>query len=423
MKKNSESGALLTIGVIVLILAVIAAVSFSGDKLMTDPVPVPKKTEAPSSLPTPQPAADAQDPQTEPAPEEEVQPRTHTDFAAIYALHDPEEVVMTVDGRDVTWQDYFFAFYSQAYSMEQNFEMYQYYGVALGWQDQADEEGHSFAELVASLSEENLRQIFIAETLAEEEKVSLLPEEEEAIQADHQELIVRSCGEDGTEEQLFQMLWEEHWLSREMYWRVMRYDTQIQAIGRSLYGEEGSLLPEQQVLDWMEEQSIVSADHILISTIDAETNQRLDEAAAEEKAELARQIAGELQAIEDPAELEARFQELKAEHGEDPGAEEGGYVFGPGVMVQDFYDGTQALEIGQVSDPVQTSYGYHVILRRPLHADDVVLTTSGERSARSLMAQSLFNALMQERYDAQVIAYAPGFEAPSVLDYQVADEP
>ena len=413
----------LLIALFILGLAVIAAVSFSGDKLMADPVPVPEKTEAPSSLPTPQPAADAQDPQTEPAPEEEVQPRTHTDFAAIYALHDPEEVVMTVDGRDVTWQEYFFAFYSQADNMEQTFEMYQYYGMAVGWQDQADEEGHSYAELVAALGEQDLRQILLAETLAKEGNVSLLPEEEEAVQADHQNLIARFCGEDGTEEQLFQMLWEERWLSREMYWQILRYDALLQASLRGLYGEEGSLLTEQQVLDWMEEQSIVSADHILISTIDAETNQRLDEAAAEEKAELARQIAGELQAIEDPAELEARFQELKAEHGEDPGAEEGGYVFGPGVMVQDFYDGTLALEIGQVSDPVQTSYGYHVILRRPLHADDVVLTTSGERSARSLMAQSLFNALMQERYDAQVIAYAPGFEAPNVLDYQVADEP
>ena len=46
MKKNSESGALLTIGVIVLILAVIAAVSFSGDKLMTDPDAYRKASDA-----------------------------------------------------------------------------------------------------------------------------------------------------------------------------------------------------------------------------------------------------------------------------------------------------------------------------------------------------------------------------------------
>ena len=29
------------------------------------------------------------------------------DYDAIFALHQPEEVVMTIDGRDVTWQDYF----------------------------------------------------------------------------------------------------------------------------------------------------------------------------------------------------------------------------------------------------------------------------------------------------------------------------
>jgi hypothetical protein len=409
---------------VLVIAALIAALGFGGEKLLADPVRLPEKTEAPSSLPAPQTVLGSQTPQTEPeAALQESASLKQTDFAAIYALLEPDEVVMTIDGREITWQDYFFAFYSQAYSMEQTFEMYQYYGMVVGWGDQADEEGHTYAELVASLGEQDLRQILLAETLAEEENVRLLPEEEEAIQADHQDLIVRFCGEDGTEEQLFQKLWEERWLSRELYWRIMRYDVLTQAVSRSLYGEEGSLLPEEQVLAWMEEQGVVSVDHILISTIDAETNQRLDEAASAEKAELARQLAEELQAIEDPAEREARFLELKAEHGEDPGAEEGGYVFGPGIMVQEFYEGALALEEGAISEPVQTSYGYHVILRRPLRADDTILSVSGEQSARSLMAQILFNERMQERYDAQVIEYAPGFEAPNVLDYQVSVAP
>ena len=43
-----------------------------------------------------------------------------------------------------------------------------------------------------------------------------------------------------------------------------------------------------------------------------------------------------------------------------------GYVFTEGEMVQEFYDGTKALEVGAVSEPVQSSYGYHIIKREAL---------------------------------------------------------
>lgn len=36
------------------------------------------------------------------------------DFAAIYALHQPDEVVAAVDGRDVTWAEYFYWLYRAA---------------------------------------------------------------------------------------------------------------------------------------------------------------------------------------------------------------------------------------------------------------------------------------------------------------------
>ena len=37
--------------------------------------------------------------------------------------------------------------------------------------------------------------------------------------------------------------------------------------------------------------------------------------------------------------------------------------FGPGMMVKPFEDGVLALEVGGVSQPVQTQFGYHLIHR------------------------------------------------------------
>ena len=368
----------------------------------------------------------------EDAPAEDAPAPMRTDYDAIYALHEPDEVVLTVDGQEFTWQDYFFAYYSQAHSMEQAFQMYQQYGLAIGWQDQADQEGHTYAELLGPTAEENLRQISLVEKLAEENGVTLSEEDEKALQEQHR-TAVESYAEaedpenaenpenpenaedlDPAEERFFEHLQEDFRIRPEFYWRITRYGFLVQSLYRELYGEDGEKLPEERVLTWMEEQGIVSADHILISTMD------LDEAGAAEKAALAQQLAEELQGIEDPAAREARFLELKAEYGEDPGAEAGGYVFGPGVMVDEFYQGALALEEGQISDPVQTRYGCHIILRRPLHADDKVYTGTGEQSARSMLAEELFSSMAKERYEVQAVEYAEGFEVPNILDYRVS---
>ncbi len=100
----------------------------------------------------------------------------------------------------------------------------------------------------------------------------------------------------------------------------------------------------------------VRARHILISTIDASTNQPLGEeeaAAAKEKAEelLQRARDGE------------DFATLATENTDDPGSKETGgeYTFGYGKMVPEFETAAFGLEEGEISDLVETAYGYHII--------------------------------------------------------------
>lgn len=47
-----------------------------------------------------------------------------------------------------------------------------------------------------------------------------------------------------------------------------------------------------------------------------------------------------------------------------------GYTFFPGEMVAEFEAATQALAIGEVSDPVESAYGYHIILRLDYTIED-----------------------------------------------------
>ena len=62
------------------------------------------------------------------------------------------------------------------------------------------------------------------------------------------------------------------------------------------------------------------------------------------------------------------FDKLIAQYGQDPGAmySPDGYVFTKGEMVKPFEEASFALEIGEISEPVKSDYGYHIIKREPL---------------------------------------------------------
>lgn len=95
------------------------------------------------------------------------------------------------------------------------------------------------------------------------------------------------------------------------------------------------------------------ASHILLS---------FGVSAADEDKQAAKDKALELQ-----AKLNAnpdRFEELAAKHSEDPGsAAKGGSLgsFGRGSMVKPFEDAAFSMEVGAISDVVESEFGYHII--------------------------------------------------------------
>ena len=59
------------------------------------------------------------------------------------------------------------------------------------------------------------------------------------------------------------------------------------------------------------------------------------------------------------------FPQLAQQHSKCPSRQRGGDLgdFGPGMMVKPFEDATVATPVGQISQPVQTQFGWHLIHR------------------------------------------------------------
>ena len=357
----------------------------------------------------------------EPAAETAVPVEVETlDYEALYALHDPAEVVMIVDGKDVTWGEYFSWLYMSAMQTEQYFVAMANYGVPLKWSDAVGEDGSTYADAAITGGENTLRQLMTILGYAESQGVEASQETLDAVQAQRDSDKLATVGEEGTEEDFAQFL-HSLYRSEEAYQRATMANYINLQNYTDTYGENGEKVSDEQALGYLEENGYLYANHILLTTMDLQTGEALEEAAVAEKEAQAQALAEELQAIQDPEQLVKRFLELKEEYDEDTGktAYPDGYVFLPGEMVAEFEEGVKALADYGVSQPVKTSYGYHVILRLPLTADTVVSydSTGAAVTGRSLFASFDYAAGLDAYLENLSVEYVDDFQAPDLSKY------
>lgn len=342
------------------------------------------------------------------------------DYDALYASHEPDEVVAQINGKDVCWDEYFYWLYYNCAQAENYIGTMANYGLAISWDD-ALEEGsdQSIAEYVVASTGEQIKQMHSIEEFAEENNIVLDEEALAAIEEQVQSTIASVCGEDATEEDFEEYL-AQAYMTRELYDRMNRINTLYQQGYIQLYGETGERVTDETALKYLEDNGYLSANHILFMTIDSTTGDALDDETVAAQEAKAKELAAELQAITDPKELLDRFAELKEEYCEDTGKTTypDGYTFTSGTMMSEFEDACNALEEYQVSDPVLSSYGYHVIIRLPLSPDSVVeYSSSGTPlTGRTLAANMEYGSRLDAQYEKAEFELIPGFSV-NLKDY------
>lgn len=152
------------------------------------------------------------------------------------------------------------------------------------------------------------------------------------------------------------------------------------------------------------------AKHILIPTVDTDTNEELSEEEQAQAKTLAEELLKRAQAGED-------FDALIKEYSKDPGSETypDGYVFTDNEMVIEFQDGVDSIQPGEFT-LVKSTYGYHVIQRLPLDE-----TYEGFETEYNNVKDSLESDMETEDFNKQLDIWAQENGIELVMNQEVYD--
>ncbi|MCF0120652.1 MAG: peptidylprolyl isomerase [Oscillospiraceae bacterium] len=313
--------------------------------------------------------------------------------ASYYDSFKPGDVVMTVDGEEYTWADYY-------YLLNYYISYYNYYnGEVTDWNAEIST-GVTAQKAVKDACRDWIIYDKAIRNGAEQLGVALDDADLAAIEAN---IVAMEENAGGAEE--FARGLAEMKLTRDFYTEISKTSSLADKCYFAVYGEYGSKLSDEEVAEYTANDGYLMAKHILIKfPTAAEGEEDFDEEAAKDEA-YARilEIKDQIDAC-DSDELESVFTELMNANSEDTGGlymYPNGYLFQDGEMVSEFENGTKALEIGEVSDVIETSYGYHLILRLPINYDvtpnaysSYVQSGYTEYTLRNLTAMKMFDSII-----------------------------
>lgn len=289
-----------------------------------------------------------------------------------------DTVLLTVDGHGVTAEEYLFWLLNSVMAQMQSGGLTD----DEAWDGQIQEK-----DARAYLKEDALevtKLYRVVENKAGELGVSLTEEDQEdlenAMTSLKQQLAVYygSTLEDWL---------EMNCISEEGFRHIQSVAYLNQGILEKLSGEGGELAPTDEEMDTViEDQGLYMAKHILLKTFTLDEAGNRVTMSDEDKAKVRADIDAILADIRSAGDPAKRFDELMVERSEDEGLQSNpnGYFTGKGQMVAPFEEAALALAEGEISDVVESDFGYHIILRLSARTDTVRQFCASEKLAKEL---------------------------------------
>ncbi|MFP7672137.1 peptidylprolyl isomerase [Marivita sp. S0852] len=105
----------------------------------------------------------------------------------------------------------------------------------------------------------------------------------------------------------------------------------------------------------------------------------------------------------------ADFAAVAAEKSTGPSGPNGGSLgwFGPGMMVEEFQTAVEGMEVGAISDPVQTQFGWHVITLNEKRIQEAPELDAVRAEIENQLSQQAVTQHIQEATDAADVSRTP----------------
>lgn len=301
-----------------------------------------------------------------------------------------DTVMLTVDGNDVTASD---LMYWMAYNADYIAQYYQLMGQEIDWTatlggsqpvgDYVKEQSRQTAILYSTVT---------AHTAAA--GYSFDPDD-----ADYKLQFEEAKENMGGQEE-FQRFLKEMCLTEESFHGVNSVAVVYQHMQEGMCRKGGEYEPTQEELSqYAGDNDLLAARHILLMTVDAETREPLSQEEIDAKKAKAEEFVTQLQGIADDKQRSDTFNDLMKANSEDTGLASypNGYLFSSGDMVEAFEEATRGLEIGQVSGVVESTYGYHIIIRDDPTQSDELLNSWAEAKMQELSNEWVTSAVVEDK--------------------------
>lgn len=355
------------------------------------------KEAAPTETPTASPTAAPTQPVD---PGIDFLPPNATDVAQEVLGFPNDTVLLTVNGADVTAEEYLYwlgnmtSYYDMMMSM---------YGSSLNLDEAVDSDGTTWGEQLKEIAYQNAVLIAVTPEAAARNGVTLDDEDLAELRQQRESNIESAGSEAKYAYQLQGMNISDETsfgldLTSALFTKLEETYTQ-----KLLTAGGAEALTDEDVAAYVEETGLLRAKHILLLTKDPDTGEDYDDAKKAEQKAKAEDILAKLR--EDPAQ----FDTLMNENSEDSGLSSypDGYLFGPNEMVTEFEEGTRALTVGEISELVESTYGYHIILRLDADCEE----------SRQECAESKFNEMMSAVVESAVVEKKPEYDSFTTKDY------
>lgn len=296
-----------------------------------------------------------------------------------------EDTVMTVNGTAVSFDEYMAGLNQAVSELEDLYQSYS--GTSVDWDGK-----FLFDDTVTNLewclkrAGQQVARYRVVEQKAKEMGVTLTDEQTTAIDDKIQDIKDQYVTSDDNVDTQLQAFFASYGYTEDSYRERCRLNYLYSDLFTEIYGEQGCKLSDDKVQAYAEENNYITSAHILFLTSETVTDadgkssskELSDEVKAEKKAK-AEELCAELKAITDDTERWTRFKELMNEYSEDTGLAQfpEGYCFTKGSMVTEYDDASRALKEYEVSDVVESQFGYHVIMRLPTKGTDLVSYRNG----------------------------------------------